>query len=138
MGVAVFVGCLGEGIRSRRLAHQLATALPIGPNVVLLIAFVYLVIVPVTENGRYEDGWRAGVFACFITGVFEVIMAFFIPYVKVMVPQSALMASLGGISISFIAGSFAFEIFASPILGISPHPSAFTSSLDLILSLISS
>jgi hypothetical protein len=72
MGVAVCLGCLGEAYRARKLAHQLAAALPIGPNVVLLISYVYLVIVPeIGIAGKYEDGWRAGVFACFLTGLFE-------------------------------------------------------------------
>ena len=64
--------------------------------------------------------WKAGLFACFISGVMELIGAFVGDALRRHAPRAALLSSLAGIAVTFIAMGFVFQIFASPSLGLLP------------------
>ena len=97
------------------------TAMPYGINTVSLIAFVIFIMAPVyRETHDASLAWKAGLFACLVSGVMEIVGAFIGDHLRREAPRAALLSSLAGIAITFIAMGFVFQIFASPALGLLP------------------
>ena len=105
------------------------TALPYGINTVSLFAFVFLVMLPVKigaqQRGMSPDdaaavAWRVGLAACFLCGVIELVAAPFADWVRRVTPRAALLATLSGIAISFIAIDFAVRTFQMPLIALLP------------------
>lgn len=106
---------------AKRTGRADVTALPYGINTVSLIAYIFLIMGPVwRETGDINTVWQAGVFACLISGVLEFIAAFFVDPIRRFLPRAALLSTLAGIAIAFIAMGFAFQIFASPAIAVVP------------------
>lgn len=123
--VSILFGNLFYTWQARRLALRTwrddVTALPYGINTVSLIAFIFLIMGPVwRETGDVDLVWQAGVFACFLSGVFEFLAAFFIDPIRRFLPRAALLSTLAGIALTFITMGFAFQIFASPAIALVP------------------
>lgn len=97
------------------------TALPYGINTVSLFAFIFFIMAPIYRQ-EHDAGlaWKAGLFAAFISGVMELIGVFVGPALRQQAPRAALLSSLAGIAITFIAMGFVFQIFATPALGLLP------------------
>jgi AGZA family xanthine/uracil permease-like MFS transporter len=105
------------------------TALPYGINTVSLFAFVFLVMLPV-KIGAAQQGasaaeasliaWRVGLAACFLSGAIELLAAPFADWVRRTTPRAALLATLSGIAISFIAIDFAVQTFQLPLIALLP------------------
>lgn len=97
------------------------TALPYGINTVSLVAYVFFIMGPVYRQTQDATlAWQAGLFACFLSGVMETVGAFLGPALRRHAPRAALLSSLAGIAITFIAMGFVFQVFASPALGLLP------------------
>ncbi|HEU5395729.1 MAG TPA: NCS2 family permease, partial [Verrucomicrobiae bacterium] len=97
------------------------TAMPYGINTVSLFAFIVFIMAPVYRQTHDAAlAWKAGVFACFISGVMELIGAFVGDALRRHTPRAALLSALAGIAITFIALGFVFQIFATPALGLLP------------------
>lgn len=97
------------------------TALPYGVNTVSLFAFILFVMKPVlAQTHDVELAWQVGLAACFGSGLIEFAGAFVASFIKRITPRAALLATLAGIAISFIAMDFCFRIFADPLVGLLP------------------
>ena len=123
--ISVAAGNLFYAWQARKLAtierRDDVTALPFGINTVSLVAFVFLIMGPVfRETGDARLAWRAGLFACFLNGLMEVAGAFVGDFFRRITPRAALLSSLAGIAITFIAMGFVFQIFASPAVALVP------------------
>ena len=106
---------------ARREGRDDVTALPYGINTVSLVAFIFLIMGPVyRETGDQHLAWRAGIFACVLNGLMEIAGAFFGGWLRRVTPRAALLSSLAGIAITFIAMGFVFQIFASPAVALVP------------------
>jgi len=114
---------------SRREGRTDVTALPYGINTVSLFAFVFLVMLPVKlaaeANGASADeaalaAWRLGLGACFLSAVIELLGALVGDAVRRETPRAALLSTLAGIAISFIAIDFAIRTFAAPLVAMLP------------------
>jgi AGZA family xanthine/uracil permease-like MFS transporter len=86
---------------------------------------VYLVMLPVwlhadglPDAERASIAWRAGLVACFLSGVIEALGAAVGPWVKRHAPRAALLAALSGIALTFISMDFAMRIFRYPLVGL--------------------
>ncbi len=110
-------------------AHRLAkreqrddvTALPYGINTPSLLVYIFFVLAPVYRcTGSAETAWVMGVFACAGSGLIEFFGAFVADWVRRHTPRAALLSTLAGIAIGFIAMKFALEIFASPMVAMLP------------------
>jgi AGZA family xanthine/uracil permease-like MFS transporter len=109
-------------------AHQLAArtgrtdvcALPYGINTPSVIAYVFLVMLPVklATNDPYA-AWRMGLVACLGSGLIEFVGAFVAEPIRRITPRAALLSTLAGIAVGFISGVFLFRTFAHPIVGLS-------------------
>jgi AGZA family xanthine/uracil permease-like MFS transporter len=97
------------------------TAMPYGINTVSLFAFIVFVMAPVyRQTGDAAIAWKAGLFACLLSGLMEIAGAFCGDFIRRHTPRAALLSSLSGIAITFIAMGFVFQIFASPAVGLVP------------------
>ncbi|MBK8256598.1 MAG: NCS2 family permease [Polyangiaceae bacterium] len=101
-------------------------ALPYGVNTVSVFAFVFLVMLPakltaqamgVADPGRVA--FRAGLMACFGSGLIELFGAFVAEKLRKITPRAALLSTLAGIALGFISLGFLFRTFARPIVGLS-------------------
>ncbi len=133
VATSLVVGNLYYAYQARQL--QLATgrqdvcALPYGINTVTLIGFVFLVMLPVrlVALGRgmapelaSELAFRAGIVATVATGVIEAGGAWFVDWLRRWTPRAAMLATLAGIAITFIAAGFLLRTFASPVVAFLP------------------
>ena len=95
--------------------------MPYGINTVSLFAFIFFIMAPIYRQTKDASlAWKAGLFACFVSGVMELIGAFVGDALRRHAPRAALLSSLAGIAITFIAMGFVFQIFATPALGLLP------------------
>jgi adenine/guanine/hypoxanthine permease len=123
--VSILVGNLFYAWQARRLMRATGrtdvTALPYGINTVSLLAFIFLIMGPIYQaTGNATLAWQAGLLACFLNGLMEIVCAFFGDWVRRHTPRAALLSSLAGIAITFIAMGFVFQIFASPAIALLP------------------
>lgn len=123
--VSILAGNLFYAWQARRLARAEGrddvTALPYGINTISLIAFIFFIMGPVyRETGNAGLAWKAGLFACLMSGVMESAGAFVGPWLRKVTPRAAMLSSLAGIAITFIAMGFVFQIFASPAVALIP------------------
>jgi AGZA family xanthine/uracil permease-like MFS transporter len=106
---------------AKREGRDDVTAMPYGINTVSLFAYIVFIMGPIYRQTHDASvAWKAGLFACFISGVMELIGAFVGDALRRHAPRAALLSSLAGIAVTFIAMGFVFQIFASPSLGLLP------------------
>ena len=130
-GVSLIVGNLFYAWQARRLMQQTGRsdvcALPYGINTVSLIAHVFLVMLParaIAEAAGYSDAdaaryaWKAGLAATLGSGLIEFGGAFIAQTLRRVTPRAALLSTLAGIAIGFIAMTFFFRTFAHPLIGL--------------------
>ena len=123
--LSILAGNLFFAWQAWRIARQEqrddVTAMPYGINTVSLFAFIVFVMAPVYRQTQDATlAWKAGIFACFISGVMELIGAFVGDFLRRYTPRAALLSALAGIAITFIAMGFVFQIYATPALGLLP------------------
>jgi AGZA family xanthine/uracil permease-like MFS transporter len=97
------------------------TALPYGINTVSMLAYIFFVMGPVYwQTQDVSLAWQVGLFACFMSGVIEILGAFCADWLRRVTPRAALLSALAGIAITFIAVGYVFRIFAYPSIAIVP------------------
>ena len=101
--------------------------MPFGISLVMFIAFVFLVMFPAKLKAEAAGlspeeaslvGWRAGLIACFISGVIELLGGFVADYLRRVTPRAALLTVLAGISFAFLSLDYMFRSYAYPIIGL--------------------
>ena len=130
-GVAVsfLVGNLLYARAALKLARETGRtdvcALPYGINTPIMIAYVFLIMRPAKElaiAAGAEDpnriAWQAGLVACFACGVIELAASLVGERIRRVTPRVAMIATLGGIGLSFLSIGFLLEAFSRPIVGI--------------------
>jgi AGZA family xanthine/uracil permease-like MFS transporter len=124
VAISLLLGNLFYAFQARSLTQRngkQATALPYGVNTVSLFAYILFVMLPVVKStGNAELAWKMGLVACLGSGLIELGGAFVAGWVKRVTPRAALLSTLAGIAISFIAMDFTFRIFADPLIGFAP------------------
>ncbi len=124
VAISLLVGNLYYAIQARKLPKpkgETATALPYGVNTVSLFAYILFVMKPVVDRtGNIELAWMVGLAACLGSGMIELGGSWVAGWVKKVTPRAALLTTLAGIAITFIAMDFSFRIFADPLVGFAP------------------
>lgn len=129
--LAVGLGNLYLGVSAKRLANKYelenVTALPYGVSVphYFIVSFgiilsVKTLLINTTNLGELETwliSWGAGASWSFIQGVVMLVGAFVGPYIQKYVPKGALLGSLAGIGLTFIAMTPAANVFTNPVVG---------------------
>ncbi len=123
--LSVLSGNIFYSYLARRLAKREnrndVTALPYGVNTVSLFAFFSLIIAPIyIQTHDPELAWRAGVISCLISGLFEGIGAFVGEKFRQITPRAALLSTLAGIAIVFIALEQTIKIWDKPLIAFIP------------------
>lgn len=131
--LSILVGNLFYAWQAQRLSAKEGrddvTALPYGINTVSLFAYVFLVMMPVKlaaeAGGASPDeaatvAWQVGLAACLVSGVLETVGALVAEKLRQITPRAALLSTLAGIAIAFIAMDFAIRTFEAPLLAILP------------------
>ena len=100
-------------------------ALPYGINTPIMIAYVFLVMLPAKQlaiaAGMADPNraaWQAGLCACFACGLIELSGSLVAERIRRVTPRAAMLATLGGIGLAFLAMGFLLETFSRPIVGI--------------------
>jgi AGZA family xanthine/uracil permease-like MFS transporter len=123
--LSILFGNLFYAWQAWRLAERTGrddvTAIPYGINTVSLVAYLFLIMGPVyRETGSADLAWKAGLFACLLSAIMEICGAFAGDMLRRNTPRAALLSTLAGIAITFIAMGFVFQIFAAPAIAIVP------------------
>lgn len=114
---------------SRAEGRTDVTALPYGINTVSLFAFVFLVMLPAklaalgagqSPEQAAGSAYRIGLGACFLSGLIELAGAPVAQWLRDRTPRAALLSTLSGIAISFIAIDFAVRTFEMPLVALLP------------------
>src|SRR5579862_5358948 len=120
--LSILVGNFFYTWQARRLARATGrndvTALPYGINTPSVIVFIMGPVYHDTQDPT--QAWRAGLLACFLSGVMEVAGAFCGDWLRRHTPRAALLSALAGIAVTLIAMGFVFQLFATPIIGFLP------------------
>jgi adenine/guanine/hypoxanthine permease len=115
--------------QSQQEQRQDMTALPYGINTVSLFAYIFLVMLPVklaaqaqgsSPDAAAQIAWQAGLVACLGSGIIEAGGAVIGDRLQRIAPRAALLSTLGGIALTFIAIGFLFRTYAHPIVGLLP------------------
>jgi len=107
----------------RRLAMKTGrtdvTAMPAGPSVPHMFIVVLVVMLPVRiATGDPIKAWQAGLAWAFIEGLVNLSGVLIAPTVRRMTPRGALLGTLAGVSLAFIAMTPAMRIFLQPVIGL--------------------
>ncbi|HUF39347.1 MAG TPA: hypothetical protein VMN57_12555 [Anaerolineales bacterium] len=108
---------------ARRLAFKTrrtdVTAMPAGPSVPHMFIVVLIIMLPVKiASGDPILAWSVGLAWAFIEGLINLLGAFFAPAIRKFTPRAALLGTLAGVSIAFIAIRPAQLIFLTPAVGL--------------------
>ncbi|QSA99172.1 NCS2 family permease [Methylococcus sp. EFPC2] len=128
--VSLLVGNLFYAWQAKRLAdvegRADVCALPYGINTVSLFAFVFLVMLPAKLAAQAQGvadparaAWQVGLLACFSGALIEMAGAFVAERVRRATPRAALLSTLAGIAVGFIAMGYLFHAYAHPLVGLS-------------------
>ncbi|MFN0196723.1 MAG: NCS2 family permease [Planctomycetaceae bacterium] len=106
---------------ARKEQRDDVTALPYGINTPSLLVYVFFVMVPVYQRTNSpEQAWKMGLLACLGSGIIEFIGSFVAEGIRRRTPRAALLSTLAGIAIGFIAMTFALQIFQRPLIAMLP------------------
>jgi AGZA family xanthine/uracil permease-like MFS transporter len=109
------------------LAYQLAKktgredvcALPSGISVPHMFVVTFVIMLPIgASTGDPVQGWEAGLVWVFFQSFILMIGGFVAPYIRRITPRAALLGTLAGVSVAFISMRPAFEIFTTPVIGL--------------------
>ncbi|MCA9041968.1 MAG: NCS2 family permease, partial [Planctomycetaceae bacterium] len=126
IAMSLLVGNLFYAWQAWRLAKRTerddVTALPYGINTPSVIIYVYFVILPVATSpgGSPELAWKMGLLACLGSGIIEFLGSFVGSRIRKTTPRAALLSTLAGIAIGFIAMTFALQIYQRPLVAMVP------------------
>lgn len=116
LGIALPLGNLFYAYLAYRLAKQTGrddvAAMPYGPSVPHMFIVIFVIALPVyLKTNDAVQAWQAGLAWAFIIGVIVIIGAFIGPYIRKFTPRAAMLGTLAGISVTFIAMRPAFQMW---------------------------
>jgi adenine/guanine/hypoxanthine permease len=108
LGIELLVGNVFYFWLARRLARKEGrddvTAMPYGPSVPHMFLVTLVIMLPIyLKTHDPIKAWEAGLAWAFIIGVIILLGAFIGPTVRRLTPRAALLGTLAGISLTFIA-----------------------------------
>lgn len=94
-------------------------ALPSGISVPHMFVVVFVIMLPIKmATGDPLKAWEAGLAWVFIQGCLLMIGGFIAPLIRKVTPRAALLGTLAGVSVAFISLRPAFEMFMTPLIGL--------------------
>src|SRR5204862_2097578 len=94
-------------------------ALPSGVSVPHMFIVTFVIMLPITlKTGDPVKGWSAGLVWVFFQSFILMIGGFLAPYIRRITPRAALLGTLAGVSVTFIAMRPALEMYMTPQIGL--------------------
>src|SRR5216110_1667762 len=94
-------------------------ALPSGVSVPHMFVVTFVIMLPITiKTGDPLKGWSAGLVWVFFQSFILMIGGFIAPYIRRITPRAALLGTLAGVSVTFIAMRPALEMYMTPQIGL--------------------
>lgn len=94
-------------------------ALPSGVSVPHMFIVTFVIMLPVTlKIGDPLKGWSAGLVWVFFQSFILMIGGFIAPFIRKITPRAALLGTLAGVSLTFIAMRPALEMYMTPQIGL--------------------
>jgi AGZA family xanthine/uracil permease-like MFS transporter len=94
-------------------------ALPSGISVPHMFIVTFVIMLPITiKTGDPMKGWSAGLVWVFFQSFILMIGGFIAPYIRKITPRAALLGTLAGVSLTFIAMRPALEMYMTPQIGL--------------------
>jgi adenine/guanine/hypoxanthine permease len=94
-------------------------ALPSGVSVPHMFIVTFVIMLPITlKTNDPIKGWEAGLVWVFFQSFILMIGGFVAPYIRRITPRAALLGTLAGVSVTFIAMRPALEMYMTPIIGL--------------------
>ena len=133
IAVSLVAGNLFYAWQAQKLARETGRddvcALPYGINTVSLFAYALLVMLPVKQAAQAAGAspadasdlaFDAGLIAALGSGVIEAGGAWAVKFLRRFTPRAAMLSTLAGIAVTFIAAGFLFQTFAAPLVAFLP------------------
>lgn len=121
--ISIGIGSIIFAIQAKKASIQRGatnvTALPYGLSVPHYFIVVFGVILPVylqTEN--WAIAWSTGIAWNLVQGIIMTLGAVVGPFIQKYIPRSALLGSLTGLALTYIAMNPMGEIFSTPYIGL--------------------
>lgn len=123
VGLSIFASSLIYSAMAYKLAtkenRNTVTALPSGSSVTHMFLIVYLIMGPVYQStGDPYLAWYASLTWGFIEGVIELLGSVFGERLRKVIPRAAMLGSLAGASITFIAMTPVMQTFNLSYVGL--------------------
>jgi len=123
VGAMLLISNVYYAFMGRRLARKTGrtdvTAMPAGPSVPHMFIVVLIVMLPVRiATGDPIRAWQAGLAWAFIEGCVNLAGVVVAPTIRRVTPRGALLGTLAGVSIAFIALNPAMRIYLQPTIGL--------------------
>jgi AGZA family xanthine/uracil permease-like MFS transporter len=94
-------------------------ALPSGVSVPHMFIVTFVIMLPVLlKTNDPIKAWEAGLAWVFIQSFILMLGGFLAPFIRHITPRAALLGTLAGVSIAFISMRPAFEMFSTPVIGL--------------------
>jgi AGZA family xanthine/uracil permease-like MFS transporter len=94
-------------------------ALPSGVSVPHMFIVTFVIMLPITiKTGDPMKGWSAGLVWVFFQSFILMIGGFIAPIIRKITPRAALLGTLAGVSVTFIAMRPALEMYMTPQIGL--------------------
>ncbi|MGZ5804431.1 MAG: regulator [Xanthobacteraceae bacterium] len=123
LGLMMCLSTLYYAWLAYRLAKQTGRsdvcALPSGVSVPHMFIVTFVIMLPILLKTQDPvKAWEAGLTWVFIQSFILMIGGFVAPYIRMITPRAALLGTLAGVSIAFISMRPAFEMFMTPVIGL--------------------
>jgi adenine/guanine/hypoxanthine permease len=94
-------------------------ALPSGVSVPHMFIVTFVIMLPILlKTSDPVKAWEAGLTWVFIQSFILMIGGFVAPYIRMITPRAALLGTLAGVSIAFISMKPAFDMYLTPVIGL--------------------
>jgi AGZA family xanthine/uracil permease-like MFS transporter len=104
---------------AQRTGRTDVCALPSGVSVPHMFIVTFVIMLPITiKTGDPLKGWSAGLVWVFFQSFILMIGGFIAPYIRKITPRAALLGTLAGVSVTFIAMRPALEMYMTPQIGL--------------------
>ena len=104
---------------AKRTGRDDVCALPSGVSVPHMFVVTFVVMLPILLATKDPvQAWEAGLTWVFVQSFVLMIGGFIGPYIRKITPRAALLGSLAGIALTFIAMNPTAQVFATPVIGI--------------------
>src|SRR6266851_4797235 len=123
VGLMMFLSTMYYAFLAYRLASKTGRsdvcALPSGISVPHMFIVTFVIMLPISlKTGDPEKGWQAGLVWVFFQSFILMIGGFIAPYIRMITPRAALLGTLAGVSVTFIAMRPALEMYMTPVIGL--------------------